>query len=163
MELTYSDRRTLHSDDDWRIAIHESGHAIVAVRHDCIFEHVAIGPNEFGEVRWANSPLNDPGGGYTREKLWKWQTAFAAGAAAEHVVFSEIRRHAIRQDIDCHCQLGKMREDGLVVPFEFAIRQAVEMLSLAETENVARKLQEAKQLDFENICELIGVVPSWKQ
>ncbi len=161
MDFNYTNLTCLHSDDDWRIAVHESGHAITGARKDFIFAHVAIGPNEHGEVAWNNNPIDDADQKYTPEELRDWQTIYAAGAAAEHIVFNEIRRHSIRCDMICHLRVDKRRKEGTVDLFESAIERAVGILSKADVKHVAKALRDKRRLEYDDVCALIGVKAPW--
>jgi hypothetical protein len=164
LSFNYSNLAELHCDDDWRIAVHESGHAIAGVRNDSL-DFVRVGSNELGEVRWIKNPLDSKDEEFTLDELRYWQTIYAAGAAAEHIVFNEIRRHSIRKDIICHLRVDLKCQRGPVDLFESAIERAVCVLRKTNLERVARELMQAakKELTYDDICTLIGVKPSWER
>ena len=163
--INYTNLAELHPDDDWRIAVHESGHAITGARNDCIFEYVEIGPNEHGAVKWINSPTDLKNQGFTIEELRYWQMIYAAGAAAEHIVFNEIRMHAIRCDMICHLRVDLRCKCGPVDLFESAIERAIRILlqSKIDLECVAREVMQKKRLQYDDVCALIRVRPPWER
>jgi len=160
MQFTYTDLVSLHSDDDWRIAVHEAGHAVFAVKNDLIFTYVDIGPNEHGEIDVIGSPLDDNEQELMRDQLLCWQAFYAAGAAAEHVLFHEIRRHAVRYDKGRHHLVNVMLPGSLDI-FESAIARAGKMLSTTTIERVAGRLMIDKRLQYDEVCKLSDVIPPW--
>ncbi len=75
--------------DDWRICVHEAGHAIVAARLRIPLEKIARGGGTSGQVE----PIHDPVDTSDQNKRADYQVFYAAGAAAERIVFStETRR-----------------------------------------------------------------------
>ena len=188
-------------DEDWRIAVHESGHAVVAVQSngflkrnsdDCLFNAIEIGPGEFGQVDFEHSPLNgEQDESWSLDLLQYWQTIYAAGAAAEHLVFGEIRMHGVRPKNWATVDLNDRRDDmalhekigqkvfanfGLASEqFDEAVERGVEQMrkTSQKTVSVAEKLfdnsdknsrlKSNKSLNYEQVCELVGVVPSWCQ
>ena len=168
MEFTFTDLPSLHPYDDWRIAVHESGHAVFAVKNDFLFTCVEIGPKEHGEVHVSSSPLDDDQHSpldddqqeLTRDQLLCWQAFYAAGAAAEHLVFQEIRRHAVRTDENQHRRINEMCV-GSPDLFESAIARALEVLSMTTIEHVAKQLMNDKRVTYDLVCSLSEVVPKW--
>ena len=148
-------------DDAWRIACHEAGHAIHAVQNGLIFEHVEVGVNEHGVVVPIGGPLNDPDTPYTNEQLLCWQTFYAAGAAAEHVLFCEIRSHAIRGDIENHEKLNQRLPEDTRSSFDSRVDEAARLLDGSIVQRVAEKLIDCEQLTYENTCDLAGVPVPW--
>jgi hypothetical protein len=69
--------------DDWRICCHEAGHAIVAIKLDIPLEKITRGEGTKGEVE----PIHDPNDNCDQKQWAKYQLFYAAGAAAERIVF----------------------------------------------------------------------------
>jgi hypothetical protein len=160
MHFKFTELTSLQPDNDWRIAVHEAGHSVFAVRNDLTFERVVIGPNEHGELDVIGSPLDDKGEELTPEQLLCWQAFYAAGAAAEHLLFREIRAHSIRYDVDRHRMINEMRA-GSSDQFESAIARAEQMLSATTVGRVANQLMIDKCLRYDEVCKLCDVIPSW--
>ena len=115
MNFTFTSDTKLQSDDPRRVAVHDAGHAIIAVKLGILFDHVKLGPGpEDGEVPPTFSPF-DKESRPAPDDIPKWRSFYAGGAAAEHIAFDSIRSHAIRCDAKRHDGLKRFsNEDGLV-------------------------------------------------
>jgi len=159
--LVYTNLETLHSDNSWRVAIHEAGHAIAGVRLEQPFDRVRVGDNEFGEVEWTHDPFDPLSEPNSLECIRSWQTIYAAGAAAEQTYFGEIRRHSIRRDQICHLRMDMLREEGVVDLFENAIERAFGLMKVAELKAVGEKLIAQLNLPEDKVARLIDYTPPW--
>jgi hypothetical protein len=151
-------------DEDWKINCHEAGHAIVAVRHEITFDCVKRADGEKDEVFVAPNPVDDnecEWCEWSDAELMRVQEYYAAGAAAERIMFQEERQHASREDRCNHDklerQLNRQREFG----FEEDVQGAMRLLDRCSIEKVAARLQEKRTLDFDEVARTIGYTPSW--
>lgn len=74
--------------DDWRICCHEAGHAVVAIKLQIPLEQITRGEGTNGEVE----PIHDPSDNCDQKTRARYQLFYAAGAAAERIVFGTERR-----------------------------------------------------------------------
>ncbi|WP_199169866.1 hypothetical protein [Rhodopirellula bahusiensis] len=74
--------------DDWRICCHEAGHAVVAVKLRIPVNKITRGEGTFGEVQ----PIHDASDNCDQKSLVRYQLFYAAGAAAERIVFGTEKR-----------------------------------------------------------------------
>jgi len=81
----------LAAEEDWKIACHEAGHAVAAVRQMICFDTAKVGPNEFGEVSPTWNPIDDEDRDWTDSQRVQYQLVYAAGAAAERLIFGRER------------------------------------------------------------------------
>jgi hypothetical protein len=161
MALRIIKQTALGPDDDWRVAVHESGHAIAAVKFGFIFQQVEVGPNEHGEVDVQFSPLDRKHSDASQEELMRWQIFYAAGAAAEHLVFDEIREHGIRKDRADHCRVNEMLV-GRESTFEDSVQKAIQLLDSKLLQSVAKELHKSSRLSIEEMHSLVGVPIPWE-
>jgi hypothetical protein len=99
--------RQLTPEEEWQITCHEAGDAIVGARLQISFLHVERGDGEHGEVHIGVGPIEDPDGDWTEDEISRWQQFYAAGAAAEKLLFGDYREYASRRDRYLHEVLEK--------------------------------------------------------
>lgn len=90
-------------------AVHEAGHAVAACGLGILFDTVRIIYNV--EVDLVNNPIDYPEQA-TDEELPKYLLGYAAGAAAEDVVFGVRREWGCAQDRQNHKRCGGTNFDG---------------------------------------------------
>ena len=151
------------SDNDWRIAVHEAGHAVFAAMQDWPIEHAAVGPNEFGEVSLAHNPIDEPQH-LSSDDYAKWKAYYAAGAAAEHLVFGEIRIGAFGGGVSRGNDLDNHRTLCEFESFCSSIERALQTLSKDDVEKVATELQNRRKpskLSGDEVYSIIGRKTPW--
>lgn len=161
MRLIYTYRNFLQGDDAWRIAIHESGHAIAAVKFYKLFDRVEIGDREQGAVHFTFEPPEEVKQNRSLQNVRDWQTVYGAGAGAEHLFFGQIRRHAFKCDFHWHERMDKISKQRVRDTFENAIKRSARSMTKAELNAVARELVARRQLNFDEVAGLIGVRLPW--
>lgn len=150
MNLVFVDCKTLGDDDPWRVAVHESGHAIYAVNKKLSIHYVEIGADQYGEVEVLNGPLSGSAKTYTEIDIQNWKEFYAAGAAAKQVVFGEIRRHGIRGDVaTCDALCHKFAGNRDV--FNSCIESAIKQLDADTVRLVAKQLVAVRCLLFDEV------------
>jgi len=168
-------------DEAWRITCHEAGHAFMAVYGEILFTHVERDGLYYGLVNAVAGPLEfAPNGerrGGTPDEISRWQRYYAGGAAAEQLLFGELRgKNADGTDPygfdkgrhrQCEELLGNNRCDG----WEQDIQSAKQ--SLAENRDSLMKIATAlhgkltigsdrrERLTDDEVYNLLGRKPSW--
>lgn|GEM_PF-6185344 len=108
--------RQLTPEEEWQITCHEAGHAVVGVRHQIPFWQVERGEREHGEVPIGVGPIVNPDRNWTEDEISRWQQFYAAGAAAEQLLFGTYREYAACRDRHFHDILERRwranRSDG---------------------------------------------------
>lgn len=161
LNLPYSTESELQTDDPRRVAVHEAGHAIIAVKLGVLFEYAELGPGpEDGQVSPIFSPF-DKDSRPDSADIPKWRLFYAGGAAAEYIAFNSIRRHAIRCDVNHHADLNRICEDKTHASFEASIVLATGQLSVREIYAVADALERTRKLSYDDVCSIVGVTPPW--
>ena len=80
-------------EEAWKITCHEAGHAVAGVRLNVPFTHVERGDGEHGAVPVGVGPVDAPDHDWTDDEISRWQQFYAAGAAAEKLLFGEYREY----------------------------------------------------------------------
>jgi hypothetical protein len=151
--------RKLTKLEDWMITCHEAGHAVVGVRHEIAFENVVRGDGEYGEVPVGVGPIERGNG--TQDEISRWQQFYAAGAAAERLLFGEYREYGSARDRYLHGELEKLRHSNRDEGWDRDIQSALSVLDRDSVERVAKELDRVKNLSVEQVYELLGCVPPW--
>jgi hypothetical protein len=154
--------RKFRMSDEWTIACHEAGHAIIAIRHRIAFTSAEIGPNEHGMVEPSMNPIDDDELEWTKEDVKRYQEFYAAGAAAERLMFRKEREHAQTSDKSCHEQLERLGEQIRSSGFEEDVEAAIGLLDRTLIEAVARKLRDHGKLTVEDVCAEMKCSPWWE-
>jgi hypothetical protein len=149
-------------DDEWKIACHEAGHAIVAVRHRIAFTSAEVGPSDHGMVAPALNPVDDEEHEWSEDAVNRYQQFYAAGAAAERLLFNDERKQALKLDKNCHERIERRRLQPRACGFEDDIRAAMALFDLISVRTVARKLQAQRVLTVEDVCMAMGCSPWWE-
>jgi hypothetical protein len=113
--------------DDWRICCHEAGHAIAATKLKIPLDKITRGEGTAGEVQ----PTHDADDFYEKQIWADYQIFYAAGAAAERIVFGSEKRmfdeivDPFRDDKEIHSKLELQGRENL---FETDIVRAISCL-----------------------------------
>jgi hypothetical protein len=151
----------LNCDDDRKITCHEAGHAIVAVLHEITFDYVERGNSEEGQVEVGSNPINDMDDGWSNDALRQWQHFYAAGAAAERILFQNERQHALKQDKHLHEKLEQRLNQHRAHGFEEDIQAAMKLLDACLIDKVAKELATKRHVTYDEVAKLIEYRPSW--
>ena len=150
-------------EETWRIACHEAGHAVVGVRHKIPIEFIEIGEGENGEVSFSFSPIDRPTGKPSLTEISQWQQAYAAGAAAEQLLFGHYREYGSCHDRNLHNEWEKLRHQMRREGWDRDIHSAIKILDRESVEKVARALVRAEKLSGEDVHKLLGCILPWEQ
>jgi hypothetical protein len=154
---------TSRTDDDWKIACHEAGHALTAQAQHISIEMAEVGPNEHGVVV-PSYDTDDEGHNFGPAGLKDFQLFYAGGAAAERVLFGSEREYASKGDRVKHAelekQLGQNRDDG----FNDDVETVTKLLAAqsSEIQYIATALLSGEKLNDESISKLLGRKPPWE-
>jgi hypothetical protein len=154
MEIPLS--RQVTPEDAWRITCHEAGHAVAAVRNQIAFSHVERGDGEQGQMVFDHGPIENPTSNWTKEAISRWQQVYAAGAAAELLLFGDYRRYASSRDQRLHDKLEKCWCPDRSGGWEKDIQSALKLLDRESLEKVAEKLERRKKLSGEKVHEILS-------
>jgi hypothetical protein len=147
--------------ENWQITCHEAGHAVLAVRFNMSFLSVERGDGAQGQLEACGNPLSNPDRGWSKEVIAQWQQFYAAGAAAELLLFGSYREYACSRDTILHDQLERMRPDGRRDGWAKDVDSAVKLLDRESIEKVAKKLDQERKLTDEEVYQLFGMRPPW--
>jgi hypothetical protein len=151
----------MNDDDAWRISCHEAGHAIVAVRLLLPFDSVERGLGDQGFVDGSNPIDDDEDQCWPNDCLRKYQCFYAAGAAAEKLLFELWREPALRVDRKHHALIEQRLNQHRTSGFDEDIQAAARLLKACEVESVAKQLAQKRKLTFAEVAELIGCQLPW--
>lgn len=93
--------------------------------------------------------------------LENYRTIYAAGAAAERLVFGSAREYGTKCDRKCHAKIETMLSEGRSNGFDTDVHKAMSLVTRKEIERVAATLQSTKRLTFEDVSKLLGVPLPW--
>jgi hypothetical protein len=155
----YSGNRQVTQEEAWQITCHEAGHAVVAVRLNIPILHVERGDAEHGEVPPGVGPIDSPNHNWTVDKVSQWQLFYAAGAAAEKLLFGNYREYAARGDRSRHAQLEKRWCPNRSKGWDQDIQAAIEILDRGSIEKVAKELDQRGKLSEEDVYQLLDRIP----
>jgi hypothetical protein len=150
------------SCEQWRIACHEAGHVVAAVRLKIPLSHVELGEDDCGEVSVAFSPIDDPERRLSQDEISHWQQFYAAGAAAERLLFGTYREHGVRVDMELHGRWEERRQAVRVGGWDCDIQAALGAIDRESVEEVAKALDRGKRLSSEQVYQLLGCKPPWE-
>jgi len=153
--------RRLAPEEQWQITCHEAGHAVVGARRQIPFLRVERGDGEYGEVPVGVGPIENPDGSWTEDEISRWQQFFAAGAAAEQLLFGTYREYASRRDRSFHDVLERRWRANRCSGWDQDIQSAMELLDCESVEKVARELDRHGKLSDEQVYELLGCQLPW--
>ncbi len=158
-----SDSRQITAEAAWKITCHEAGHAVVAARLKVPFCYVRRkgGNQDLTEV--AVGPLESTEDNRTQEEIARWQQFYAAGAAAELLLFGCYRPYAASRDRFLHDKCEKMRQQSRNDGWEDDIESALIVLNRDSIEKVAKELDRNGELSDEEVCDLLGCPYSWDE
>jgi hypothetical protein len=149
-------KETAMSDDDRRITCNEAGHAIVAVYKKIPFTRVWRGREEDGGVCLGVNPVDNWKLAWMEPRIREYQEFYAAGAAAERIMFKKDREGVVAIDKGNHGKLdrrlNRTRKDG----FEEDIQAAMRLLDRRLIERVVKQLDAKAEMTFEEVAEIIG-------
>jgi hypothetical protein len=153
--------RQFTREELWQVTCHEAGHAVVGVRLEIPFLYVERGDGEHGEVPVGVGPLENPGRSRSPSEISRWQQFYAAGAAAEQLLFEGYRDYWASRDKFLHEQLEKLRSQSRADAWDQDVRNALSVLDRESVEKVARALDHHRKLTDVQVYELLDRVPSW--
>jgi hypothetical protein len=151
--------RLITSEESWMISCHEAGHAVIAVRRRILFEYVQRGKGEHGLVKSCGGPIENPDRPWPQDEIARWQQFYAAGAAAELLLFGTYREYGSRRDRALHEKLEKRRYPSRVNAWKVEIQFASQILDRESVERVAKELERRKKLKYEHVHYLLGCKP----
>lgn len=160
MKLKYISPNQLVPDDHYRICVHEAGHAAVGASFRMLFDSVSVGPGEFGIVEWTINPIDDADLFETRT-LPEWLLAYAAGSAAEQLIFGEIRDHARKHDLDLHDKVASRIGDEIATGYDDSVLKCMDTLTSLDIKQIADRLETLKRLDFDAVCAILNIRTPW--
>ena len=153
--------RQVTREEAWQITCHEAGHAVAAVRLDTPFTHVERGEGEHAEVHPGNNPVNTPETMWTGGEVSRWQQFYAAGTAAEIVLFGDYRSYGSRKDRSLHELLEMRWRPSRSNGWKQDIQSVIEILDGGAVVRVAKQLDERRTLSEEEVYQLLGRIPPW--
>jgi hypothetical protein len=133
----------------------------VAVRLQIPFLHVERGDGDYGEVAVGVGPIENPTGNWTQDEISRWQQCYAAGAAAEQLLFGAYRQYASRQDRDRHDVLERTWSQSRRGGWERDVQSAMKLLDRESVEKVAKELDQRQKLSEDEVYELLGYTLPW--
>jgi hypothetical protein len=153
--------REITSNEAWKITYHEAGHAFVAARLKIPFNYVERGEGEHGLVDVSNGPLDDflpgaPKRTRTEDEISHWQKFFAAGAAAERLLFGSYRDYASSHDQAKNEKLETLRPQQRSDGWERDVQSAMEILDQEAVKKLAGELDREKKLAEAQVYEILG-------
>ena len=151
------------SEDQWfryleldreRIAVHEAGHAIIACRDSLGLAHVVLADDDqWGETCFA-LPASELPSDHSRNNRALMHQFYAAGAAAEVVVWGLFNPHGVAGDQQEFDKLNS--SDGARPSFGSVVRQVSEALDETAIWAVANSLAEAGYLSTRRVERLLS-------
>ncbi len=141
-----------------RSLYHEAGHAIVATNFDIPFNYVEISKDGRGVVDIACGPLDEPDSCTEKEAL-QWQQFYAAGAAAETLLWGNHRDYASRVDQNIHARFQAQFLQGHPANWESDIESAMHLLNRDDVELLANALADQRRLTEDQVYKLLGRNP----
>jgi hypothetical protein len=151
--------RLLTTKEAWQITCHEAGHAVAAVRLKVRFFYVERGTSEQGKVEFGVAPIENPNRKRSEEEISRWQQFYAAGAAAERLLFGHYREYASSSDQRNHAKFEKQYRIGRLNGWDQDIQSVMNVLDCGAIEIVAKELDQQRKLTEEQVYELLGCVP----
>jgi hypothetical protein len=153
--------RQITKEEAWQISCHEAGHAVLGVRLQIPFLRVERGDGEYGEVPVGVGPIEAPEGNWGQDDISRWQLFYAAGAAAEQLLFDGYRDYASRRDRSLHEALESRRRQKRIKGWDEDIQSAMPILDEESVEKVAKELDRQRRLSELQVYRLLGCTPSW--
>jgi len=145
----------------WRIACHEAGHAFVAVHFQLPFLYVEVINGESGNMEVGVGPIEAPKSHWTQDKIAAWQLSYAAGAAAERLLFLDCREHGASRDRHLHGVLENRLHQKRTAGWELDIQSVMNILDRKSVEKVARELDIQKKLTDRQVYTLLDTPYPW--
>lgn len=140
-----------------RILYHEAGHAVMAVCHNIPFESVVIESGGCGEVDIRLGPLDEAIEDQLVSKIIQWQEMYAAGAAAEMLVYGDHHETLSRRDKELYGQLQARFRPGKPPRWEEDVNHARRVLKRCDIETVGNALNERNKLSEEEVWKLLSL------
>ena len=138
-----------------RARYHEAGHAVMAVYHNIVFESVVLRSDGRGALDIRFGPLDEDGECYSG-MIDQWQELYAAGAAAELLVFGDYQRKRSRVDEGLHRQLQARFSPGRSPEWERDVNRARHTLCRCDVETIAVALDQRESLTEDEVWVLLG-------
>jgi hypothetical protein len=146
---------------DKRVLYHEAGHAVVGVRLQIPFGPVEVRDGENGEVSVGVGPLESPDRRHSEEEISRWQLFYAAGEAAEQLLFGDHRDYGTTVDRALHERLEKLRSVQRHRAWDLDIQSVVKVLDSEAVQKIAESLGQHRKLSDEQVHNLLGCKPTW--
>jgi hypothetical protein len=165
MGLSQTGRITL--EEDWKITCHEAGHAVVGIHCKIPVDYVIRGQGEEGRVDTGVGPIENPDKPRSQDDIAHWQLFYAAGAAAEVLLFDGYREEAASRDRLNHSKLEKRRHNERHNGWVQDIQEAVKILDCESVLKITQALHQARELNGVaklrgiEVCEILGREPPW--
>ncbi len=148
-------------DESRRVMYHEAGHAVLGVHHQLAFLHVEVKDDDCGEVPIGVGPLENTTRAHSLAEIFRWQLFYAAGTAAELLVFGSRREYGAQCDRALHAKLERMRGAPRSNGWEMDIQSAVKVLDRESVEKIAKALERRKKLSVEQVYALLDRETPW--
>jgi hypothetical protein len=161
MELSNSS--VISDKEAWQIACHEAAHAVIAVHHRFDLENVEMIDEENAITRPLGGPIEDLHKVWVVEEVRKWQEFYAAGIAAERLLFGEDRGHGWEVDKELHDKLERRYSRTHINAWEADIENTMKLLDCESVEKVAKELQLTRKLDGDIVYAILGIKPPWEE
>ena len=142
-----------------RVAYHEAGHAVAAVRLNIPFMHVVVNGDTSSEVEVSVTPLDNEDGLQSSEEMRRWQQFYAAGAASEQLLFGYYLPPASSRDRREHDEYEKRSHAPRVDGWYQDIAATVAVLDRESVKLVARELKERGRLEEDQVYEILHCDP----
>jgi hypothetical protein len=154
----------IRPDDAWKIACHEAGHAVVAVRLGVPFNYAENGggTNDIVDVGVAPLEASRP---RPEVELSNWQKFYAGGAAAELLLFGKLREEheflAYSRDRHLHGEYERLRGINRTDGWDQDVKSAMSILDGESILKVATELNMRKKISEEEVYAIFDLKPSW--
>jgi hypothetical protein len=150
--------RIITPEEAWAITCHESGHAVVGVQFNLLIDYIERGEGEHGIVEACYGPISQPEDHWESTEIRHWQLFYAAGAAAEELLFGSHRDYGAVLDKRFH----KILQDRFQTPgWEKDVQGAKVLLSQESIKRIAVVLDKEKRLSGDRVYWLLGKAPPW--
>lgn len=145
--------------DRWRVAVHEAGHTILAVRFGLELDHVSLCEHDNAGETCLLGLAAELEPQHPRRNVDLMQKFFAAGAAAELVTFGTYNVHGVADDLHEFSNLSKLQKQR---SFEDVVIGLTNRIQPDEISAVARLLDQKGYLSVHRVKKLLASPKEWK-